>query len=480
VDIKLKQTDEELIKKFNDLQTIQDVSSLLEVRKKDIIYLLQRNKHSNYKEFEISKKSGGMRRISAPISSLKILQQKLCYILTLVYKPKQVVHGFIQICCHDNCLPQGGPTSPIISNLISSKLDNTLREIAQKHKCFYTRYADDITFSTNKKNFPVHIAITSEINKTSLNEEVHEAIRNNGFDVNESKVRLHNKTQRLEVTGLTVNKSVNLRREFIRQVWAMLHAWEKFGKENAEMEYHSKYMKRNRLPEKAPPRFDNVVRGKINYIRMVRGEEDLLYRKLANKFNSLAGLVFPQYHFNRNDEITSAIWVLECEESIKQGTGFFLEGVGLITCAHVVGSSTVAFKHSDLSKKYKTRVLYNSDDIDVAVLEIIDPPKKLPFLKPLLSKKILRQGLEVTVAGFPNYRDFDSPYICTGHITAYRGFQKRYLISASIVAGNSGGPILNSDNLVIGIAVTGAKSLSETSMTEDHGVIPINLIDYLF
>ena len=49
-----------------------------------------------------------------------------------------------------NVLPQGAPTSPILSNIICKKLDYKFRNLAFKNNCVYTRYSDDITFSTNK------------------------------------------------------------------------------------------------------------------------------------------------------------------------------------------------------------------------------------------------------------------------------------------------------------------------------------------
>lgn len=62
-----------------------------------------------------------------------------------------------QIACYDNKLPQGSPCSPVITNLISHSLDIQLASLAKKYKCTYTRYADDITFSTRKSDFPIQL-----------------------------------------------------------------------------------------------------------------------------------------------------------------------------------------------------------------------------------------------------------------------------------------------------------------------------------
>ncbi|WP_250881306.1 reverse transcriptase domain-containing protein, partial [Escherichia coli] len=63
-------------------------------------------------------------------------------------------------------LPQGSPCSPIISELIAQILDMRLVRLAKKHGVTYTRYADDITFSTNQKDFPEALAIRDSVDET--------------------------------------------------------------------------------------------------------------------------------------------------------------------------------------------------------------------------------------------------------------------------------------------------------------------------
>jgi hypothetical protein len=58
-----------------------------------------------------------------------------------------------QIACYDNGLPQGAPSSPVISNLVGQILDIRLCKLASENGCTYSRYADDITFSTNKPDW---------------------------------------------------------------------------------------------------------------------------------------------------------------------------------------------------------------------------------------------------------------------------------------------------------------------------------------
>ena len=67
--------------------------------------------------------------------------------------PTEVATVLAQLTCFEGCLPQGAPTSPIITNLLCQILDNRLLRVAKKYKLDYTRYADDLTFSTNDKTF---------------------------------------------------------------------------------------------------------------------------------------------------------------------------------------------------------------------------------------------------------------------------------------------------------------------------------------
>lgn len=100
-------------------------------------------------------------------------------------------------------------------------------------------------------------------------------------------MRLQTRYRRQEVTGITVNKFPNVRRKYIRQIWGMLHAWEKYGITDAEKEFFLKHDDKHRNPELDLPSFRQIVKGKIDFVGMVRGKNDLLYRKLINRYDSL-------------------------------------------------------------------------------------------------------------------------------------------------------------------------------------------------
>ncbi|MBY6034002.1 retron Ec67 family RNA-directed DNA polymerase/endonuclease [Marinobacter daepoensis] len=127
-----------------------------------------------------------------------------------------------QIACTDNSLPQGSPCSPVITNLITQSLDIRLAALANRHSCIYTRYADDITFSTRKKSFPSQIIRNSQGIQT-LGKKLASEIRRSGFSVNPKKTRVLYHSSRQEVTGLVVNQKPSVKKDYWRLVRAQCH-----------------------------------------------------------------------------------------------------------------------------------------------------------------------------------------------------------------------------------------------------------------
>ncbi|MCT7973408.1 S1 family peptidase [Laspinema olomoucense] len=177
------------------------------------------------------------------------------------------------------------------------------------------------------------------------------------------------------------------------------------------------------------------------------------------------------------DKILPALWVLESEETSTQGTGFMLEGVGLVTCEHIFKADICAFRADNFSKKYPISLIKKNSAIDLAVLQIEMENTEILYLKAETDVKV-QQLDELTVIGYPNYRYGDTGTIVPGIVSGFRTVSTitRILTNAPIIAGNSGGPVLNSQGRVIGVAVTGAERMTEAQETEDHGVIPIDAL----
>jgi RNA-directed DNA polymerase len=131
-----------------------------------------------------------------------------------------------QIACHDNKLPQGSPCSPVISNLIGHSLDMLLVQLSKATGCTYTRYADDLTFSSNKEKFSSRVAYLSDpaVHKWEAGHGLKRALKRAGFTLNDRKTRMQYCDSRQTVTGLTVNRKPNVPATYRNMVRAMAHS----------------------------------------------------------------------------------------------------------------------------------------------------------------------------------------------------------------------------------------------------------------
>lgn len=252
--------------------------------------LYKQKDSDKYKRFTIKKRSGGSREINAPQQNLKSLQRRLTDVFTDCLNERDLAvgiknsaaHGFLpgksiltnasahrnkryvlnldlkdffpsisgkrirgllindrhfkftpqvattiaHIASCNGVLPQGSPSSPVLSNLVAGILDVHLVRLAKLHGCKYTRYADDITFSTNKKEFPKEIALQEGTTDHTwiLGSRLLKIIKSAGFFVNPEKTRMQYKTSRQMVTGLVVNKRVNVPIDYRRLVRAYVHS----------------------------------------------------------------------------------------------------------------------------------------------------------------------------------------------------------------------------------------------------------------
>ena len=152
-----------------------------------------------------------------------------------------------QIACFQNQLPQGAPCSPIISNFIAHILDIKLNKMAKRGNCSYSRYADDITFSTNEKVFPVAIArpVAGTTDRWVASDGLLSRVYASGFRINHDKSRMQLPMSRQETTGLTVNHNVNVAATYYKTARSMCdhlfsggHCFEKIAGNRVEFPAH--------------------------------------------------------------------------------------------------------------------------------------------------------------------------------------------------------------------------------------------------
>jgi hypothetical protein len=179
-----------------------------------------------------------------------------------------------------NVLPQGAPTSPVLTNIVCQKLDYLLSGVAKRFGLKYSRYADDITFSS------MHNVYQPE---SEFIKELRRIIAEQNFHIKESKTRLQKDGYRKEVTGLLVNEKANVHQRYIKQLRMWLYYWERYGYERAYGFFLQQYIADKGHVKNGKPDMANVIGGKLDYLKMVKGAENELYVKLRRRLDKLIG-----------------------------------------------------------------------------------------------------------------------------------------------------------------------------------------------
>ena len=341
---------EDLLKLLNRIKADELGDNAYPISLQSINYYCNPNHtRMRYRSFEIAKKSGGMRQIDAPCRGLKNILHYLNYILQAIHNPSAAAYGFIPgksvadnaemhvgqnyvlnidlkdffpsisqarvwkrlqlppfnfkqevanviagLCAQRKVqddgivkyiLPQGAPTSPTITNMICDSMDRKLTRLANRFNLVYTRYADDMTFSSNHYVYSENGQFWKELNRI---------ISEQGFSMNSAKTRLQKKGSRQEVTGLIVCDKVNVVREYVYEIRNLLHIWEKYGFMEANARFIPHYKLKNGRLKRGYPDMINVLSGKLQYLKMVKGASDAVFLKLQDRFNNLLSN-FPNY-----------------------------------------------------------------------------------------------------------------------------------------------------------------------------------------
>lgn len=164
------------------------------------------------------------------------------------------------------CLAQGSPTSPMLSNLAARGLDESLNDLAKRHGLVYTRYADDLVFSSG-----------SELNRSSsvgrIRSEILNEVRGFNFEPNLKKTRIAGPGTRKVVLGLLVDgPEPRLTKAFRKKIERHLYIATKFGiKDAAE---HEKF--------RSAHGYYNYIRGLIGYVKDV---DETRWNKYKQQFD---------------------------------------------------------------------------------------------------------------------------------------------------------------------------------------------------
>jgi RNA-directed DNA polymerase len=131
--------------------------------------------------------------------------------------PNKISYYLAKLCCKNNSIPQGSPTSPFLSNIIAKRLDNRLFTLSKLNNINYTRYADDLAFSGDY----IHYNIINFINKILIEE---------GFKPNLDKTKLIIGKGKKILTGLSIsNNNITIPRKNKRKLRQDAYFILKFG-----------------------------------------------------------------------------------------------------------------------------------------------------------------------------------------------------------------------------------------------------------
>ncbi|NTE54228.1 hypothetical protein G6M78_03965 [Agrobacterium tumefaciens] len=228
------------------------------------IYSIRRNQSKHYRSFCMKKSDGSLRNIDTPRTYLKVVQwwildnilnkvvfnsnifgfvpgrsaiqnaqyhmgaqhllnvdiqdffpsisiERVRAIFSTLGFNEEVATVLSELCCLHDRLPQGAPTSPAIANLVLRDLDSDLSRIAEAEWYKYSRYADDLTFSSMTK-----------IEDTFL-DQVYEAVNRAGFALKPAKTRFSGRGGRMEVTGVVINEKLQPSRDWRKTTRSKLH-----------------------------------------------------------------------------------------------------------------------------------------------------------------------------------------------------------------------------------------------------------------
>jgi S1-C subfamily serine protease len=267
---------------------------------------------------------------------------------------------------------------------------------------------------------------------------------------------------------------------------AALHNWRTRGLEVASSRFVASYAK------SASPKADFVafLRGKLAYLQQARGKFDPLWARYAIEFAECSRrdmlkarpVTLRREAAHDLQLLRRAVWLVsvvdERDEEISNGTGFWVEGHGLVTNWHVVDLETIARELElsplnlsiraapahDQTQTQGARIASSSKTFDLAALQVSTPS----LVQLAGSDTTPSISAAVKLVGFPNHVKTSNWRVESGTVTQVRFVDPRTLVqlSARVLPGNSGGPIIDDEGNVVAVATNG----SDNPVLPDSGV----------
>lgn len=351
---------------------------LSEVASQSLVNYILARKDSYYRNFRVKKKNGTYRYINEPLNQLFTIQKEFSHFFLINRANNYHSHGFelnksiitnadkhtnkkivlnidledffsnistpriskllldkfnvseleaikiANLLTYKNSLPQGSPSSPILSNLICEQLDDELDKYCKQFNITYTRYADDMSFSFNFNKLPI-----IQVKNIIL------IIEQNNFKINKKKYRYYYRNARQLVTGLVVNEKINVKREYYKKLRAILHNWSAKGLVHAQDKFIDKYGENKN--------FILTVEGWVNFLGQVKGNNNPQFLTIKSQLDKLLqeSQFVKTFNFNNSKPIN----LLELKAILE------IPRLNFNTIKNEQGSDTIFMKHWDRRRR---------------------------------------------------------------------------------------------------------------------------------
>lgn len=347
---------------------------LSEIASTSLINYILARKDSYYRNFRVKKKNGSYRYINEPLNQLFTIQKEFSQFFLINRTKNYHSHGFelnksiitnankhvnkkivlnidledffsnistpriskllldkfniseveaikiADLLTYKNSLPQGSPSSPVLSNLICEQLDYELHKYCKQFNITYTRYADDMSFSFSFNKLPI-IQVKNIIF----------IIEQNNFKINKKKYRYYYRNARQLVTGLVVNEKINVKREYYKNLRAILYNWSTKGIAYSQDKFIEKYGENKN--------FILTVEGWVNFLGQVKGNNNPQFLTIKYQLDKL--LQESQFVKTFNFNNTKPINLIELKAILEIPT------LNFSTINDNQGSDTIFMKHWD-------------------------------------------------------------------------------------------------------------------------------------
>lgn len=536
---------------FLQIQSRQDLANYLGIDLRELTFFAF-SRRSFYRHFSILKMDGTTRRsISAPIGKLRTLQKILAETLDVIYEAPYSVHGFVRdnstvtnalphvkakgvlkldikdffpsitssrihglfaskpfcfppevvdtltnlVCCNQE-LPQGAPTSPVLSNMICYRMDKTLLGFARNHMLKYTRYADDLTFSSTSRRAISSIVSLGENGKITVSKGIVRTITDNGFEINAKKTTYMGAETRQTVTGIVVNRKCNFTRKKYRYLRNLFYRWKHQGSKAAAFCYldHLESPRHGRTFTTEDGNFSetlfrNHIRGVLSYYSMIVSKNNGAsgpLQKLWTSYHDLTNEAVPEMIPERSVFRIETTYDYEIigsgtDNFTSTGTAFAMNGIGIVTARHCLlppsdkrvhlrEDSLVEITSIDRNclKKIEISSARSNGIDDWAVFPNLQISQNQPGL-PLASSFDLQRGMTVIAYGFADGEK--ALRRIEAKVSEIIG--NEIVVDRAFIQGMSGGPVLNARGKVIGMVTKGS---GEGSYDRDGRFLLINSI----